>query len=131
MRKNLYRSNDDKILGGVCGGLAEYFEVSSTLVRLLWVLLIFIDGIGLLLYIVAWIIMPKKPVDNNKENLDTNNLAKKELSERNNFIIGLIFVLIGMILLLKNFIPNIMSYFNIIVGILFLVLGIYLVIKRR
>lgn len=134
MRKNLYRSNEDKILAGVCGGFAEYFEVNSTLVRLLWFLLIFIDGIGLLLYIVAWIIMPQKPVAENKSNNDlseASNFSKKEQREKNTFVIGSIFLVLGIFLLLKNFIPNIMSYFNVFVGILFLILGIYLLIKRR
>lgn len=140
MKRNLYRSNEDKILGGVCGGLAEYFEVSSALIRLLWLLLILIDGIGLLLYIFAWIIIPKKPVTANNDKDDSKNFntndsfndsSKKEQDERDNFVLGAIFLVIGTFLLLVNFIPNILAYFNVFVGILFLILGIYLVIKRR
>jgi phage shock protein C len=57
--KRLYRSKKERILGGVCGGLAEYFEVDPTIVRLLMVLLLF-TGSGILFYIIAWIIMPEK-----------------------------------------------------------------------
>ena len=59
--KRLYRSNKDKILGGVCGGLAEYFDVDPVIVRLIWVLAALMGGAGILAYIIAWIIIPKRP----------------------------------------------------------------------
>jgi len=59
--KRLYRSGKEKIIGGVCGGLAEYFSVDPTLIRLLWVFFILAFGTGLLAYIIAWIIIPKNP----------------------------------------------------------------------
>src|SRR5262252_6507660 len=61
--KRLMRSAVDRKLAGICGGLAEYFEVDPTLVRLLYVLVTFLTGIvpGLLVYIVAWFIMPVAP----------------------------------------------------------------------
>jgi len=58
MQKRLHRSRTEKIIAGVCGGLAEYFEVDPTLVRVLWVLMVLLAGTGVLLYIVLWIIMP-------------------------------------------------------------------------
>ena len=61
--KKLYLSNTDKKLVGVCGGIAEYFEIDSTLVRLGWVVLSLLDGSGLLAYIIAAIVMPKHPAD--------------------------------------------------------------------
>ena len=61
--KRLYRSGKEKILGGVCGGIAEYFNVDPTLVRLLWVFFILAFGTGLLAYIIAWIIIPRNPRD--------------------------------------------------------------------
>jgi phage shock protein PspC (stress-responsive transcriptional regulator) len=59
--KKLYRSGKEKIIGGVCGGLAEYFSVDPTLIRLLWVFFILAFGTGLLAYIIAWIIIPRNP----------------------------------------------------------------------
>jgi phage shock protein C len=59
--KRLYRSGRDKVLGGVCGGLGEYFEVDPVLVRLAWVLFSVLYGAGLLAYIIAWIIVPRNP----------------------------------------------------------------------
>lgn len=57
--KRLTRSSTDKKIAGVCGGLAEYFGIDSTLVRLLFVLVALLPGPGLLLYIILWIIMPE------------------------------------------------------------------------
>ena len=57
--KRLYRSEKDKIIGGVCGGIAEYFDIDPVIVRLIWLLFIFC-GIGIIAYIIAWIIIPKR-----------------------------------------------------------------------
>ncbi|HHV61857.1 MAG TPA: PspC domain-containing protein [Firmicutes bacterium] len=61
MAKRVYRSTRDRMLGGVCGGLAEYFDIDPTIMRLLWVLLALAHGFGILAYIVAWIIIPERP----------------------------------------------------------------------
>jgi phage shock protein C len=57
----LYRSGRDRILGGVCGGIAEYLGVDPVIIRLLWVIAIFAWGFGVLAYIIAWIIIPRNP----------------------------------------------------------------------
>lgn len=62
MEKRLYKSKDDKMLFGVCSGVAEYFDIDPTLVRLATALLIF-SGVGVAVYIVAAIVMPEKPTD--------------------------------------------------------------------
>ena len=59
--KKLYKSSTDKKLAGVCGGIAEYFIIDSTLVRLGWVVFSLLGGSGLLAYIIAAIIMPDRP----------------------------------------------------------------------
>ncbi|MFP4116064.1 MAG: PspC domain-containing protein [Candidatus Aenigmatarchaeota archaeon] len=60
-KKRLYRTEGkDRMLGGVCGGIAEYFDVDPTLVRLLWVFFTLGFGGGLLAYIIALIIVPNK-----------------------------------------------------------------------
>lgn len=61
MEKKLYKSNTDKKLCGVCGGLAEYLDIDSTVVRLIVVLAVLFAGCGILAYIVAALIMPNKP----------------------------------------------------------------------
>ena len=58
MNNQLTRSSSDRMIGGVCGGLAEYFNIDATLIRALFVLLAVFGGSGLLIYIVMWIIVP-------------------------------------------------------------------------
>lgn len=60
MKKRLYKIEDGKKVSGVCGGIAEYFDVDPTLIRLVWVLFTACVGSGILAYIVMAIIMPKK-----------------------------------------------------------------------
>ena len=59
--KRLYRSGKEKILGGVCGGIAEHVGTDPTIIRLLWVLFSLAYGAGILLYIIMWIIVPRNP----------------------------------------------------------------------
>lgn len=58
--KRLYRTGYNKMLGGVCNGLAEYFDVDPTIIRLLWLIFIFCAGSGILAYLVAWVVIPEK-----------------------------------------------------------------------
>ncbi|MCF6241372.1 MAG: PspC domain-containing protein [Bacteroidales bacterium] len=57
--KKLYRDPDNSIISGVCGGLGTYFNVDPVLFRVLFILTVIFSGIGLLLYIVLWIVMPE------------------------------------------------------------------------
>ena len=59
MNRKLYKSNQNKMIAGVCGGLGEFFDVDPTLIRLLWVILTFCGGSGIIAYIIAAIIMPE------------------------------------------------------------------------
>lgn len=60
MRKQFYLSDTDKKIGGVCGGIAEYFNTDSLLVRVGFIVLVFGFGCGLLAYILLWLLAPKK-----------------------------------------------------------------------
>ena len=59
--KKLYRSDSNRVICGVCGGIAEYFEVDPTLVRTVWAVVSAFGGAGLVAYVAAAIIMPKRP----------------------------------------------------------------------
>ena len=59
MNRKLYKSNQNKMIAGVCGGLGEFFDVDPTLIRLLWVIFALADGSGLLVYIASAIIIPE------------------------------------------------------------------------
>ncbi|MFW6220432.1 MAG: PspC domain-containing protein, partial [Nanoarchaeota archaeon] len=76
--KRLYRSRKDSIIGGVCGGLANYFKIDPVIVRLIFVILFFIKGSGLLFYIIAWIIIPLEP-----KNVENKKIKTKKIEEKN------------------------------------------------
>ena len=60
MNKKLYRDEYHKVIGGVCAGLAEYFDMDVTIVRLLFAFTFFVMGVGLIPYIILWIVLPRK-----------------------------------------------------------------------
>lgn len=59
--KRLYRSRTDTMLGGVCSGLAKYFSLDPTVVRLIFVLLFLLAGHGLVVYLILWLVVPLEP----------------------------------------------------------------------
>jgi phage shock protein PspC (stress-responsive transcriptional regulator) len=61
MEKRLQRSRTEKMIGGVCGGVAAYLNVDPTLVRVLWVVMTLFVGVGILLYLILWVVMPLEP----------------------------------------------------------------------
>jgi phage shock protein C len=62
MSKKLYRDTDNQMIAGVCAGLAEYFEMDPTVVRLVAVLIVIMGGAGVLAYLIMWAVIPPKPV---------------------------------------------------------------------
>ena len=90
--RRLYRSLQQKILGGVCGGLAEYFNVDVTLVRLLWILVTLIGGAGILAYIIAWIIIPVQAGQGS---------AAPPRNSSAGTVLGIVLVVVGVILLVS------------------------------
>jgi phage shock protein C len=59
--RRLYRSRSNRQVAGVCGGLAQYFNLDATLIRILFVVLAVLGGSGIVLYLAMWIIVPKEP----------------------------------------------------------------------
>lgn len=96
MDKRLYRSRKDSVIGGVCGGLGEYFEIDPVFIRIIAVLLVFAEGAGLLAYIIAWIAIPKKPA----EETEPKPVVYRS---SNRFIPGIILIVIGLIFLVKQY----------------------------
>jgi phage shock protein C len=63
--KRLYRSGKNRVLGGVCGGVAEHFKIDPTLIRILWAIIVFFPpGLGIIMYILFWIFVPRNPNHN-------------------------------------------------------------------
>lgn len=61
MAQRLYRNTSDKMVAGVCSGIAEYFDIDPTLVRLGWLVMVFCAGGGILAYAIAMFVIPAKP----------------------------------------------------------------------
>lgn len=109
--KKLYRSSSDKIIAGVCGGLAEYFSVDATLIRIVFVALALANGFGIILYLIMALIIPKDKKTGTKENARDLAEGAKHLasqartSEHGRNLLGLIIVAIGLMVLIKNIMP--------------------------
>lgn len=100
MKKRLYRSRKDRMVWGVCGGLAEYFNIDPVIVRLVFVLLIFADGLGILAYIVMAIIFPSE------EKLSRPSKSELETIEGAGYrrrVLGIILIITGILILIANF----------------------------
>ncbi len=95
--KKLYRSKKERIIGGFCGGLAEYFQVDPVLVRIIFVIAVFINGVGVLLYLAGLIIVPNNP-DENGEPVKISPLSRA----KDTYFWGILAVVIGIILLIKE-----------------------------
>ena len=61
MAKKLYRSRKNRVIAGICGGLAEFFDFDTIIVRLITLILVLSFGAGLIAYIIAWIVVPEEP----------------------------------------------------------------------
>ncbi len=137
--KKLYRSSSDKIIAGVCGGLAEYFNIDSTLIRILFVALTLVDGFGLLLYIIMALIVPKDKKNNPKDNVRDlaeagKNLADRARSSENaKNLLGLIIIGLGLVILIKNIVPvpPIWLHAQIFWPIVIIAVGLYLIFSNK
>ncbi|MDI3311416.1 MAG: PspC domain-containing protein [Thermoanaerobacterium sp.] len=113
MDKRLYRSRNQVILGGVCGGIAEYFDIDVTIVRLIWALIALVGGSGVLLYIIAWIVVPENPYQPKDNDYNVGNVNVDKEPERpkvssgrkSSEIFGWILSALGLFLLIRIFIP--------------------------
>ncbi|MDR1664503.1 MAG: PspC domain-containing protein [Clostridiales bacterium] len=73
MGKKLYKSRTDAKLDGVCGGIAQYFGIDSTIVRIALIVFVLLGGSGILAYIICMLVMPREPVGGYSENVDDSN----------------------------------------------------------
>ncbi len=60
MEKKLTRSTSNRKLAGVCGGLAEYFGLDASIIRIIWILAVVCGGVGILAYLIMWLVMPQQ-----------------------------------------------------------------------
>jgi phage shock protein C len=125
-KKRLHRSKSDRFISGVCGGIAEYFGIDSNVVRIIFVILSFTGGMGIVLYITGLIILTENPAD-------AGTSAKKMNSS---LIVGLALIVIGAIFLLRE--VGMFHYFNLfrfswstVWGLLLIGIGVVLLFQAR
>ena len=128
--KRLYRSAKNKVFGGVAGGIAEYFDIDPIIIRLLFVIIAFAGGGGVIVYLILWIALPLEPITpftmnmGSGEPFNAANPGDPSTSEftagssnpfevpakpenRNSLIGGIVLISLGIIFLANRFIPNI------------------------
>ncbi|MHB8926477.1 MAG: PspC domain-containing protein [Bacillota bacterium] len=122
--RSLYRSRHERVIAGVCGGIADYFKIDVTVVRLIWAVAVFAGGTGILAYILAALIIPEEPYgyvpDNNPSGRAAENGGATEAgapapghaegrrtqaSGSTAAVFGWFLLGFGLLLLLRNFIP--------------------------
>jgi phage shock protein C len=130
--RRLYRSQKNKVIAGVCGGYAEYFDVDPVIMRVLFVLLVFVGGSGVFIYIASMILLPKHPVDVN----DMSGAAPPVSRVNVRYIFGGLLILFGAMFLLSNL--GIFAFmhawdisWNFIFPILLILLGMAIIYYRQ
>jgi phage shock protein C len=133
MERRLYRNKQTKLIGGVCSGLAEYFDIDPVLVRLLFVIFAFHPGLGVPAYIIMWIVVPvKKPDVVPAAAFDGAQSApvspatvsaglSPETKSKRASIAGIVLIALGAIFLADNLIPA--FCFGDLWPLIFIVLG--------
>ena len=124
MEKKLYKSSNNKVFAGVCGGIGEYFSIDPVIIRLLWVAFILMAGTGLIAYIIAAFIIPQNPAYvpierthvRTDEGFDDEDLTEEEIKERQRiearkntrsalYTLGIVLIVFGIIIFLRSHIP--------------------------
>lgn len=137
LHKQLFRSDSNAIIAGVCGGIGEYFEVDPTFIRILFVLITIFGGSGILVYLALWLLVPSRnhgrfSFQEIKEKAQ-NFVAHTKEEKESNFTAAMIFILIGILLLLNNLhiIPwNFWDTVRRFWPVLLIAMGLQMIVKR-
>ena len=136
MKKRLFRSRTERMIAGVCGGIAEYFDVDPVWVRLVTALLVLAKGLGVIAYVIAWIIVPEREPVATEAGESTATPAGEEAAPaaeaapgQKSLIVGGILLALGAVLLIHEFLP--WHGFGIFWAIVLIVAGVYLLVKGR
>lgn len=125
MEKRLYRSRKNRMIAGVCGGIAEYLNIDPAIVRLIMALLVLANGLGIILYILALIIIPQNPEES--EGSET----AIPVETRSPVTLGIILIIIGLVAILWTWgIPWFsMVRPGILLGVIIIIAGLYFLIR--
>ena len=142
MEKKLQRDTQHRVIGGVCSGLANYFDIDASLVRVLFAIAFFVFSSGLWIYLLLWLVMPAATVGKAEASYyvspdgttevsseETNEVVKEPVQNKGSLVAGLILIGIGALGLLNRYIPEL--NWSTAWPILLIVLGIFLIIPKN
>ena len=150
-RKRLYRSHKDKIIAGICGGLGDYFDVDPVIARASFIVLTFVNGVGLLLYVILWIVVSLEHGDRLSENKNmvhthgtvnskpksvhlnfstSASLASKE-RRTGKMVVAFLAILIGVVALFSNLFSVNLFKFEIMWPLFLIFVGLYFIFKKN
>jgi len=101
--KRLYKSRDDRVIAGVCGGVGEYFNIDPVLVRIIWVVLAILGGSGILAYLVGMIIIPEPPENAATQKQEPRESVAKSRRTTSQTVWGVVLIIIGFIVLMDQY----------------------------
>ena len=151
MAQKLYRSESDKVIAGLCGGLGEFFDVDSTIIRIIFIILTIWGGVGIVIYLIGVFVVPLESSINStgaKEKSKSRNInsdfaemgdkiksAANEIknnfegthrrSMKGNYFLGCLIIFAGVILLIQNFFPK--YGFHLLWPIAVILFGLYII----
>jgi len=128
MSRQLYRSKGNKVLAGVCSGIAEYFDIDPTIVRVIWFLSIF-AGIGIIAYIVCWVIIPERNSISESAVSHTSEQEPGVDKDKSKRILGIALIIIGAVFLLDKSFKWLSMDIIIPVGVI--AAGAYILLNKR
>lgn len=134
MNKKLQRDTKNKVIGGVCSGLANYFEIDVSLIRVLFAIALLIFGSGFGVYIVLWIIIPEADAGSDAETNTTadslvSDVGKNSGEKRSSLVAGLILIFLGAFGLVHRYVPQV--DWRTLWPVLLIVLGLFLIIPFK
>jgi phage shock protein PspC (stress-responsive transcriptional regulator) len=128
--RRLRRSRDDRVIAGVCGGVAEYFGIDAVLVRIAALILVFAGGAGIILYIIGWIAMPEARVATAGGSASPEVASLPGERTTSSIVIGALFVLLGAFFLLDKVWPDFLSW-QYVWPIALIAVGIAVILRAR
>lgn len=130
--KRIYRSQEDRIIAGVCGGFAEYLEIDPTLVRLVWIFFTIFGGLGILAYIFSIILISEK------DRLKAKEIKADDDRDEKLVLWGVVIIIVGIVLFFRHQpMVGMMwhavsgNWFNILFAIALIGVGIYILLNRK
>jgi len=132
--QQLYRSRDNRVVAGVAAGMARYFNLDVSLVRLLWILSVILGGSGIIAYIIAWVVIPEEPdafaaAAAATGEGETDSGQPTPQPRRDGQLGGVILIGLGFFFLVRQFLPA--NFLHYLWPLILIGLGLYLLLNRK